>query len=100
MLFSTHVNHVSVSPTNGIGDTQGQRKTLTRLGIEPPNSISRANAHMVYMGTKKHFTLPFHAYILGNAEFLPPITVFSKLVPKLSFVMFYSVKIAVSHKLK
>ena len=24
MLFSTHVNHVSVSPPNGIGPTQGQ----------------------------------------------------------------------------
>ena len=35
MLFSTHVNHVSVSPTNGNGPTQGQRKTLTRVGIEP-----------------------------------------------------------------
>ena len=27
--------HVSVSPTNGNGPTQGQRKTLTRVGIEP-----------------------------------------------------------------
>ena len=35
MLFSTHVNHVSVSPTNGIGPSQGQLKTLTRVGIEP-----------------------------------------------------------------
>ena len=35
MLFSTHVNHASVGPTNGIGSTQGQRKTLTRVGIEP-----------------------------------------------------------------
>ena len=26
---------MSVSPTNGIGPTQGQRKTLTRVGIEP-----------------------------------------------------------------
>ena len=30
-----HMNHVSVSPTNGNGPTQGQRKTLTRVGIEP-----------------------------------------------------------------
>ena len=29
------MNHVSVSPTNGNGPTQGQRKTLTRVGIEP-----------------------------------------------------------------
>ena len=35
MLFSTHVNHVSVSPTYGNGPTQGQEKTLTRVGIEP-----------------------------------------------------------------
>ena len=59
----TGVNRVSV--TNGIGPTQGQRKTLTRVGSRGfishssqsvslslcgPNSISRANAHMVYMG--------------------------------------------------
>ena len=35
MLFSTHVNQVSVVPTNGIGPTQGRRKTLNRVGIEP-----------------------------------------------------------------
>ena len=28
------MNHVSVSPTDGNGPTQGQRKTLTRVGIE------------------------------------------------------------------
>ena len=67
------MNHVSVSPTDGNGPTQGQRKTLTRVRIEPttfglgrgfnshpgqsfslslcgPISISRANAHMVKMG--------------------------------------------------
>ena len=31
MLFSTHVNHVSVSPINGIGPTQGEVKNLTRV---------------------------------------------------------------------
>ena len=73
------MNHVSVSPTDGNGPTQGQRKTLTRVGIEPttfgldlhpgqsfslslcgPISISRANAHMVHMGLKSstsHYTL-------------------------------------------
>ena len=35
MLYSTHVNHVSVSPTNAIEPTQRQRKTLARVGIEP-----------------------------------------------------------------
>ena len=29
------MNHVSVSPADGNGPTQGQRKTLTRVGIEP-----------------------------------------------------------------
>ena len=29
------MNHVSVSPTDGNGPTQGQRKNLTRVGIEP-----------------------------------------------------------------
>ena len=29
------MNHVSVSPTDGNGPTQGQRKTLTRVEIEP-----------------------------------------------------------------
>ena len=64
------MNHVSVSPTDGNGPTQGQRKTLTRVGTLEKNSdqggnhsgqsfslslcgpisISRANAHMVHMG--------------------------------------------------
>ena len=30
-----HMNQVSVSPTNGNGPTQGHRKTLTGVGIEP-----------------------------------------------------------------
>ena len=29
------MNHVSISPTNGNGPTQGQRKALTRVGIGP-----------------------------------------------------------------
>ena len=29
------MNHVIVSPTNEDGPTQGQRKTRTRVGIEP-----------------------------------------------------------------
>ena len=33
--FLSHMNHVSVSPTDGNGPTQGQRKTPTRVGIEP-----------------------------------------------------------------
>ena len=33
--FVPHIKHVSVSPSNENGPTQGQRKTLTRVGIEP-----------------------------------------------------------------
>ena len=32
------MNHVSVSPTDKNGPTQGQRKTLTMVGIEPTTS--------------------------------------------------------------
>ena len=32
------INHVSVSPTDGTGPTQGKRKTLTRAVIEPTTS--------------------------------------------------------------
>ena len=31
---------MGVSPTDGIGPTQGQRKTLTRVGIEPTTFIT------------------------------------------------------------
>ena len=47
------IYHVSVSPTDGNGPTQGQRKTLTRVGFEPN---CRANAHMVYGLKHQHFT--------------------------------------------
>ena len=30
--LSTHIDRVRVSPTNGNGSTQGQGKTLTRMG--------------------------------------------------------------------
>ena len=33
--FLSHMNHVNVNPTDGNGPTQWQRKTLTRVGIEP-----------------------------------------------------------------
>ena len=32
--YLPHMDHVSVSPTDGSGPTQGQRKTLTKVGIE------------------------------------------------------------------
>ena len=31
--FLSHMNHLSVSPTDGNGPTQGQRKTLTKVGV-------------------------------------------------------------------
>ena len=55
MLFPTHV---SVSPTDGNGPTQGQRKTLTRVGII---FLSLCGSHspfvgdMVSMGRKQRF---------------------------------------------
>ena len=63
MLFSNLVNHVSVSPSTGIGPTKREKKTLTSnshpgpsfpLSLCWPSSISGAklNAHMVYMGRK------------------------------------------------
>lgn len=34
--FSAHMDRVNVGPTDdGVGPTQGQRKALTRVGIEP-----------------------------------------------------------------
>ena len=39
-ILLSHMNHVSVSPTDGTGPTQGQRKTLTRVGIEPTTLTS------------------------------------------------------------
>ena len=75
-ILVPHINHVGVSPTNGNGPTQGQGRTLTRVGIETttfgldhrvgspslcgPISISRANAHMVHTGYKastSHYTV-------------------------------------------
>ena len=35
VLMFQPIYHVSVSPTDGNGPTQGRRKTLTRVGIEP-----------------------------------------------------------------
>ena len=75
------IYHVSVSPTDGNGPTQGQRKTLTcrsvggaaviklegrgfkshpgqsfPLSLCGSISICRANAHMVYGLKHQHFT--------------------------------------------
>ena len=67
MLFSTHVNHVSVCPINGIGPTQGQRKTLTAGAALPTELQGQMGAgcgnlrcqfhgneyvHVVYIGGK------------------------------------------------
>ena len=46
--FVPHMNHVSVSPTNGNGPTQGKRKTLTRVGIEPTTFAVRVRSPLLY----------------------------------------------------
>ena len=38
------IYHVSVSPTDGNGPTQGQRKTLTRVGLMNPRPSSLITA--------------------------------------------------------
>ena len=40
------MNHVSVSPTDGNGPTQGQRKTLTRVGINGGNKHIRESGEL------------------------------------------------------
>ena len=45
--FVPHVDHVSVSPTNGNRPTQGQRKTLTRVGIEAQSVEQGGNCSSV-----------------------------------------------------
>ena len=60
MLFSTHVfYHVSVSPTNGIGPTQGQRKTLTRVGIKI--ELHSTLQQLILLKYKTSATLPTFA---------------------------------------
>ena len=48
------MNHVSVSPTDGNGPTQGQRKTLTRVGIE--HDIERTASSLQALRTLKIIT--------------------------------------------
>ena len=53
MLHSTHVNHVSVCPTNGIGPTQGQKKTLTRAFLSialKVKNLKHRPKELPYMG--------------------------------------------------
>ena len=63
--FISHMNHVSVIPTDGNGPTQGQMVHMGykskanshpgqsfSLSLCGPISISRANARMVHMGYK------------------------------------------------
>ena len=58
MLVFQQIDHVSVSPTDGIGPTQGQRSDQSfPLSLCGLNSISRANAHMVYGLKYQHFIL-------------------------------------------
>ena len=43
--YLLHMNHVIISPTDGNGPTQGQRKTLTRVGTEPTTFRSHRLSH-------------------------------------------------------
>ena len=91
VLVFQPIDHVSVSLTHGIGPTQGQRKTLTRVVIKPegrgfnfhlgqsfplslcgPNSICRANAHMVYGLKHQHFTLHYITLFVLNTSATRP----------------------------
>ena len=47
------MNHVSVSPTDGNGPTQGQRKTLIRVGID--FNIFTCNANVIFFGAFFYF---------------------------------------------
>ena len=53
-----HIDHVSVSPSNGIGPTQGQRNTLTRVGIIEPMTFRLDhrcyNRHIIKEGNFNH----------------------------------------------
>ena len=50
--FQSHMNHVSVSPTDGNGPTQGQRKTLTRVGIDlVAQSVERRRSNPKVVGS-------------------------------------------------
>ena len=42
------MNHASFSPTDGNGPTQGQRKTLTRVGNEPVGGEANCFLFTVY----------------------------------------------------
>ena len=57
------MNHVSVSPTDGNGPTQGQRKTLTRVGIEPTTfglDLRRSTGQRLY---KRNLSLYLYMFI-------------------------------------
>ena len=42
------MNHVSVNPTDGNGPTQGQRQTLTSVGIEPTTFGLHCRSPLLY----------------------------------------------------
>ena len=72
------MKHVSVSPTDGNGPTQGQRKTLTRVGIEPTTfglDLRRSIAAFVFRIWTRNFprkkagsSSEFHIGIHGEVD--------------------------------
>ena len=55
------MNHVSVSPTDGNGPTQGQRKTLTRVGIKP---TTFGLTQLIYLGRVQNVRNFLHRFVL------------------------------------
>ena len=69
--FLPHMSHVSVSPTNGNGPTQGQRKFLTRVGIEL--TTFGLNHHCsTDRATRSDGSRPWETEILKSPHFPPP----------------------------
>ena len=50
MLGSSQINHLGFSPTSGNGPTQGQRRTLTRVGNEL-HKRTCLTKRLAYLGT-------------------------------------------------
>ena len=58
------IDHVNVSPTDGIGPTQGQRKTLTRVG----KKLQISTSHYTLIQFVLFFMMP--DFMRGNRKVL------------------------------